>query len=92
MLFNWLFARHTGGEFLLRIEDTDTERNRPELIDAIFDAMHWLGLEWDGEPVRQSDRFAAYRRAADALVVSGAAYWCDCTSEAVAARAYPKTW
>jgi glutamyl-tRNA synthetase len=87
VLFNWLYARHTGGEFLLRIEDTDTERNQPELIDAIFDAMHWLGLEWDGEPIHQSDRFDAYRRAADALGASGAAYWCDCSTDAVAARA-----
>lgn len=87
MLFNWLYARHTGGEFLLRIEDTDTERNRPELIEAIFDAMHWLGLEWDGEPVHQSDRFDAYRLAAGRLVESGAAYACDCTPDAVAARA-----
>ena len=87
MLFNWLFARHTGGEFLLRIEDTDTERNRPELIEAIFDSMRWLGLDWDGEPVRQSDRFAAYRDAAATLVISGAAYGCDCTADAVAARA-----
>lgn len=87
VLFNWLFARHTGGEFLLRIEDTDTERNRPELIEAIFDAMHWLGLGWDGEPVHQSERFDAYRAASARLVESGAAYVCDCTPDASAARA-----
>jgi glutamyl-tRNA synthetase len=87
VLFNWLWARHTGGEFLLRIEDTDTERNRPELTEAIFSAMEWLGLGWDGEVVRQSDRFDRYRDAADRLFASGAAYACDCTSEAVRARA-----
>jgi glutamyl-tRNA synthetase len=87
VLFNWLWARHTGGEFLLRIEDTDTERNRPELTDAIFSAMEWLGLGWDGDVIHQSDRFDHYRAAADRLFASGAAYACDCTSEAVAARA-----
>lgn len=87
MLFNWLFARHVGGEFLLRIEDTDTERNQPELIEAIFDAMRWLGLTWDGEPVYQSERFDEYHAAADALVASGNAYYCDCRHEDVQARA-----
>lgn len=87
VLFNWLFARHCGGEFLLRIEDTDTERNRPELIEAIYDAMRWLGLDWDGEPVHQSDRFEVYQQAAARLVESGRAYACDCTPEAVQARA-----
>ena len=55
-LFNWLFARHTGGQFLLRIEDTDAERNRPELTENILDMLRWLGLDWDGEPLHQSDR------------------------------------
>ncbi len=87
MLFNWLWARHNHGEFLLRIEDTDTERNRPELTDAIFSAMEWLGLGWDGEVVRQSDRFDRYAAAAGRLVDSGMAYYCDCTPDAAAARA-----
>lgn len=87
MLFNWLYARHTGGVFLLRIEDTDTARNQPELIDAIFDAMRWLGLDWDEEPIHQSDRFEVYRDAAAKLVASGHAYGCDCSAEDVAARA-----
>lgn len=87
VLFNWLYARHTGGEFLLRVEDTDTERNRPELTEAIFEAMEWLGLGWDGDVVHQSDRFDRYRDAAARLVASGAAYYCDCTADAVAARA-----
>jgi glutamyl-tRNA synthetase len=85
-LFNWLFARGTGGQFLLRIEDTDAERNRPELTDNILDMLRWLGLDWDGEPVHQSDRFDAYRAAADRLFASGAAYACDCATEQVQAR------
>jgi len=85
-LANWLFARHTGGSFLLRIEDTDAERNRPELVGNVLEMLGWLGLEWDGEPVHQSDRFALYRDAAARLLAAGAAYACDCTPEAVAAR------
>ncbi len=60
-LCNWLFARANGATFLLRIEDTDAERNRPELTDNILDMLRWLGLDWDGEPVHQSDRFDDYR-------------------------------
>ncbi len=86
-LFNWLFARQQGGEFLLRIEDTDAERSRPELIDAIFRALEWLGLDWDDTPVYQSERGDAYRDAVDRLLASGAAYWCACTPEEVKARA-----
>ena len=56
-LCNWLFAQANDGTFLLRIEDTDAERNRPELTDNILDMLRWLGLDWDGEPVHQSDRF-----------------------------------
>ncbi|MBI2710336.1 MAG: glutamate--tRNA ligase [Actinobacteria bacterium] len=87
VLFNWLFARRTGGRFLLRVEDTDTERNRPELVDAIYDSIRWLGLDWDGEPVHQSDRFDAYREAARQLADAGHAYWCACSAEQVQARA-----
>src|SRR5213080_3065359 len=54
-LFNWLFARSTGAEFLLRIEDTDAERNRPELTDNILDMLGWLGIEWEGKPVQGYD-------------------------------------
>lgn len=86
-LFNWLFARHTGGVMLLRIEDTDTERNRPELTDNILEMLEWLGIGWDGEPVHQSERFDRYRAAAEQLSSSGAAYHCDCTAEAVQSRA-----
>jgi glutamyl-tRNA synthetase len=87
VLFNWLEARRTGGEFLLRIEDTDTERNRPELTQNILDMLEWLGLGWDGEPVHQSDRFGLYTDAADRLIATGRAYWCDCTVEQVQGRA-----
>lgn len=86
-LFNWLFARQQGGEFLLRIEDTDAERSRPELIDVIFRALEWLGLDWDDTPVHQSERSDAYRDAVDRLLASGAAYWCACTPDEVKARA-----
>jgi glutamyl-tRNA synthetase len=87
VLFNWLHARQTGGEFLLRIEDTDTERNQPELTQNILDMLEWLGLMWDGEVTHQSDRFDLYAQAADELISSGRAYWCDCTPEEVQARA-----
>jgi glutamyl-tRNA synthetase len=85
-LFNWLFARGQGAQFLLRIEDTDAERNRPELTENILEMLRWLGLDWDGEPVHQSDRVEAYQAAAQKLAAAGAAYWCDCTPEAVQAR------
>jgi glutamyl-tRNA synthetase len=86
VLFNWLVARQTGGEMLLRIEDTDVERNRPELIDNILEVLEWLGLRWDGEPVHQSQRLALYDDAAAKLLAAGRAYWCDCTPEQIQAR------
>ena len=86
-LFNWLVARQTGGEMLLRIEDTDSERNRPELTDNILETLAWLGLGWDGTPVHQSERLDLYREAAEKLLAAGRAYWCDCTPEQVQARA-----
>jgi glutamyl-tRNA synthetase len=86
-LFNWLVARRTGGQMLLRIEDTDTERNRPDLTDNILEALQWLGLDWDGEPTYQSGRLDLYRDAAGKLLAAGRAYWCDCTTEQVQARA-----
>lgn len=87
MLFNWLHVRGLGGELLLRIEDTDAERNRPELTQNILDMLTWLELNWDGEPVYQSDRAELYQEAADRLLAEGHAYWCDCTAEEVQARA-----
>ncbi len=87
VLFNWLVARRQGGEMVLRIEDTDTERNRPELTDDILDQIRWLGLAWDGEAVHQSERLHLYTKAADELFAGGRAYWCDCTAEQVQQRA-----
>jgi glutamyl-tRNA synthetase len=84
-LFNWLYARKTGGVFVLRIEDTDADRSKPELIDAIHDNLSWLGIDWD-EEYRQSDRFDRYREAAQRFVDQGMAYYCDCSQEDVKAR------
>jgi glutamyl-tRNA synthetase len=77
-LFNWLFARHEGGTLLLRIEDTDVERNRPELTDGILESLRWLGLDWDEGPYFQSQRLELYRSAAQRLLDAGAAYFCYC--------------
>ncbi|MGB5758167.1 MAG: glutamate--tRNA ligase [Acidimicrobiales bacterium] len=84
-LFNWLYARSTGGTFVLRIEDTDADRSRPELIDAIRDSLQWLGVDWD-EEYHQSDRFDRYIEVAEDFVARGLAYRCDCSQEAVKAR------
>jgi glutamyl-tRNA synthetase len=73
-LFNWFEARHIGGSFLLRIEDTDASRTREEWIDAIGDTLGWLGIDWDEPPVRQSTRADAYLAAAEQLLASGHAY------------------
>jgi glutamyl-tRNA synthetase len=85
-LFNWLFARHHGGTFCLRIEDTDRARSREEWVMAIQDTLRWLGLEWDGDPVLQSARTQEYLAAADELLDSGHAYECYCTEDEVKAR------
>jgi glutamyl-tRNA synthetase len=73
-LFNWLYARHTGGRMLLRIEDTDRERSTDAAIAAIIDGLTWLGLDWDGEPIHQFARAARHREVAEALVAAGKAY------------------
>ena len=73
-LFNWLFARHEGGEFRLRIENTDTSREVAEAVDQIQDSLRWLGLDWDGEVTFQLDRMDDCRRVADQLVADGKAY------------------
>jgi glutamyl-tRNA synthetase len=85
-LFNWLVARRTGGRFLLRIEDTDQERNRPELTENILESLRWLGLDWDGDVVYQAEHLDEHARAARSLLESGRAYWCDCTAEELRAR------
>ncbi len=80
-----MYARHTGGTMILRVEDTDADRSRPELIEAIHDSLTWLGIDWD-EEYRQSDRFEQYRETAQSFLDKGFAYRCDCTQEAVKAR------
>jgi glutamyl-tRNA synthetase len=81
-LFNWLYARHHKGTFILRVEDTDTARNSQAAVDAIFESMKWLGLDWDegpgvggnSGPYFQSQRLELYREYADKLIASGHAY------------------
>ena len=80
-LFNWLYAKAKGGTFLLRIEDTDRERNNPAAVAAILDGLSWLGLDWDGEPVSQFSRADRHREVARALLDQGAAYRCYLTAE-----------
>jgi len=80
-LFNWLYARHTGGKFLLRIEDTDRARSTTEAIDAILDGMRWLGLDWDGHEYYQSQFWARHAEIAHRLLERGAAYRCYMTQE-----------
>ena len=75
-VFNWLFAKRHGGQFLLRIEDTDRERSKPEFTANILEGLQWLGLAWDGEPVVQSERIQAHRAAIGQLLASGHAYRC----------------
>jgi glutamyl-Q tRNA(Asp) synthetase len=83
-LFAWRHARATGERFLLRIEDIDTTRCRPEYEAALFEDLHWLGLDWDGEVRRQSAHFADYRKALDGLASRGLVYPCFCTRADIA--------
>ena len=85
-LFNWLVARRAGGTFVLRIEDTDAERNREEWVDGILSAMHWLSMDPDEGPYRQSDRTARYQQAIEVLWTAGRLYACDCTRQAIDER------
>jgi glutamyl-tRNA synthetase len=88
VLFNWVFARQSGGTMVLRIEDTDAARNRPEWVDGILDAMAWLGIgpgEYEG-PLFQSAYAGHHRDAIDRLLSAGQAYYCDCSREQVIAR------
>ncbi|MDY6782395.1 MAG: glutamate--tRNA ligase [Cyanobacteriota bacterium] len=80
-VFNWLFARHHGGTFILRVEDTDTERSRPEFTQNILDGLTWLGLNWDEGPFFQSKRLDLYRETVQTLLDRGLAYPCYCTPE-----------
>ena len=80
-LFNWLFARQKRGVLILRIEDTDAERNKPELVQGIIDGLRWLGVDWDEGPVYQSQRLALYREAAQKCLANGSAFLCYCPAE-----------
>ncbi|WP_309086531.1 glutamate--tRNA ligase [Chelativorans sp.] len=84
-LFNWLYARHTGGTMLLRIEDTDRQRSTPEATAAILDGLTWLGLGWDGEPISQFARVDRHREVAEELVARGKAYYCYASPEEIEA-------
>ena len=93
-MFNWLYARQTGGTFILRIEDTDAERSSREMVQGILDGLRWLGLDWDEgpeaggphEPYFQSQRLERYRALARELLASGRAYRCFCTPDEIRAR------
>ncbi len=78
-IFNWLYARHMKGKFVLRIEDTDAERSTQVSVDAIFEALEWLGIDWDDGPYFQTRRFDIYREYIQKLIDSGHAYYCTCT-------------
>ena len=90
-LFNWLYARHAGGSFIVRIEDTDQSRLVPGAMDAILDALSWLGLDWDEGPGKdgaygpyvQSERLPLYQEHAERLVAEGKAYLCYCSEERI---------
>ena len=83
-LFNWLYARHTGGKYLLRIEDTDRKRSTPEAIDAILGGLDWLGLTPDEAPVYQFSRRDRHVEVVEELLKRGQAYRCYCTPEELA--------
>ena len=80
-LFNWLFARHTGGTFILRIEDTDFERSSETMVEGILEGMSWLGLDWDEGPFFQSRRLDLYKATAAKILAGGYAYPCFCTKD-----------
>ncbi|HCI00359.1 MAG TPA: glutamate--tRNA ligase, partial [Alphaproteobacteria bacterium] len=84
-LFNWLFARHHGGKYLLRIEDTDKERSTQEAVDAILAGLDWMGLDADGETVFQSARADRHRAVAEEMLANGWAYKCFATPEDLSA-------
>ena len=85
-LFNWLFARHNDGKFLLRIEDTDKLRSTEENTKSIFEILKWLEIDWDEEPVIQSNNIVRHKAVAEDLVKQGKAYYCYCSPEELAAK------
>jgi len=82
-IFNWLYARHMQGHFVLRIEDTDKERSTKESVEAIFEALEWLGVDWDEGPYFQSERSEIYQQHIQQLLDADRAYYCTCTPEAL---------
>jgi glutamyl-tRNA synthetase len=84
-LFNWLYARHTGGRFVLRLEDTDVQRSTQASVEAIFDALAWLGIDWDDGPYYQTKRLDVYRSHIQKLLDSDCAYYCTCSPEDIEA-------
>ncbi len=82
-LFNWLYARHMKGKFVLRIEDTDAARSTQASVDAIFEALEWLGIDWDEGPFFQSQRYPIYQEHIDKLIETDGAYYCTCSPEQV---------
>jgi glutamyl-tRNA synthetase len=84
-VFNWLYARRMKGKFILRIEDTDTERSTQEAIDVIFEALEWLGIDWDEGPYYQTKRLEIYHDYLNRLIDSGRAYYCTCSPDEIEA-------
>jgi glutamyl-tRNA synthetase len=85
-IFNWLYARHNKGQFVLRIEDTDKERSTEESVSEIFEGLKWIGLDWDEQPMRQSSNLSNYKKLADKLIEDGNAYRCYCTAQEIEER------
>lgn len=85
-IFNWLFARHHHGKFLLRIEDTDFARSEQKMVQAIYDGLKWLGLNWDEQPIFQSWRLERYKQIAQQLIQKDQAYYCYCSQERLERR------
>lgn len=85
-IFNWLFARHCDGKFLLRIEDTDFVRSDLKMVRAIYEGLKWLGLDWDEEPIFQSTRLDRYRQISQQLIENNQAYYCYCSHQRLAER------
>ena len=84
-IFNWLYARRMKGKFVLRIEDTDMERSTQQAMDAIFEALEWLGIDWDEGPFYQTQRLDIYHQYLQRLIDSGHAYYCTCSPDAITA-------
>mgnify|MGYP001597275783 FL=1 len=85
-IFNWLFARHNKGKFILRIEDTDQERSTDESTNAILDSMKWLGMDYDEGPFFQAKRVDIYNEHVERLIKEGKAYYCTCTPDELEAK------